>query len=79
MSSRYAQIKKESTVGSMNVTRLCDFEETDPYYIIVKENGKILSEGSITKIKFLLSEEILHRKIKSFIRNPDIMLMTVEV
>lgn len=79
MASRYAQIKKESTIGSMNITRLCDFEETDPYYIIVRENGMVLTEGSITKIKFLLDEDILRRKIKSFTKNQSIMVMTVEV
>lgn len=78
MASRYAQIRRESTVGSLNTARLCDFDETDPYYFVVKENGRVLAEGSITKVRFLLSEEMLHRKIKNLTRDSSIMLATVE-
>jgi len=78
MASRYAQIKRESTVGSINTKRLCDFDETDPYYFVVKDNGRILAEGSITKIRFLLPEELLYKKIKTFTKDSGIMLATVE-
>lgn len=78
MASRYAQIKRESKVGSLVTNRLCDFDETDPYYFMVKENGQVLAEGSITKVRFLLSEEMLRRKIKNLTRDSGIMLATVE-
>lgn len=78
MGSRFAAIKRESKVGSLVTNRLCDFDETDPYYFMVKENGRILAEGSITKIRFLLPEELLHKKIKTLTKDSGIMLATVE-
>lgn len=78
MASRYAQIKRESTVGSLNTARLCDFDETDPYYFLVKKNDQIVAEGSITKVRFLLPEELLLCKIKKLTRDSNIMLATVE-
>ena len=78
MGSRYAHIKQQQTIGSANTSRLCDFDETDPYYFVIKENGKILAEGELYMVKLKLTDDYLYKKIKSISRDHLTMLATIE-
>jgi len=59
-------------------THLCDFSETDPYHFVVKEKGKTLVEGSLTRIKLALDESYLRKKIKAVRRNKETMTAILE-
>ena len=78
MGSRYSKIVQNSTIGSENTSRLCDFDETDPYYLVIRENGKILAEGELLTVKLKLEESYLYKKIKSFNRDRSIMVATID-
>lgn len=52
---------------------LGDLSETDPYYFIVKEGGKIIAEGDLIRIKLRLDEAYLKRRILSIVRNRETM------
>lgn len=78
MGSAYAAILKKQTIGSPVTKRLADFDETDPYYLIVKDNGRILAEGEITTIKLVLDESYIYRKIKNYTRNASNMTAVIE-
>ena len=69
MASRYAMLKKEKTLGSINTKKISDFDETDPYYFIVKEDGKILAEGELTMVKLKLPLEYFDKIIKDVRRD----------
>lgn len=77
MGSMYAKIRSEATLGSAKTTRIADFDETDPYYFVVKEEEKILAEGDLMAIKLKLPENYMYKKIKSFNRDRTIMVATV--
>lgn len=78
MGSMYAKIRKEQTIGSTNTNRLADFDETDPYYFVVRENGKTLAEGELFSVKLKLDETYLYRPIKRVSRDRTTMLTTLE-
>lgn len=78
MGSRYSAIRKDQTLGSSNTARLGDFDETDPYYFVIKENGKIIAEGELLQVKLKLDESYLTKKIKTFSRDRITMLATIE-
>ena len=59
-------------------TQLCDFSETDAYHFVVKEKGKTLAEGSLTRIKLTLDESYLRKKIKAVHRNKETMITILE-
>lgn len=71
MGSMYAKLQREATLGSaiQKTMRIADFDDTDPYYFVVKEDGKILAEGDLMMIKLKLPEEYIFKKIKDFHRN----------
>lgn len=77
MGSMYAALTRQSTVGSSNTTRLCDFDETDPYYFVVREGDKILAEGELMKVKLKLDDSYLYKKIKRFERDKITMIASV--
>lgn len=70
--------KADAKVITPTPAHLCAFSETDPYYFIVKEKGKIIAEGSLTKIKLSLDESYLRKKIKNVCRKQDNMTTTIE-
>lgn len=74
----YAQLLKESKVGSLVTKKIADFDETDPYHFVVKENDKIIAEGSLTRIKLKLDESYFYRKIKAFSKDPITLIATIE-
>lgn len=78
MASKYAAIRQEQTIGSPNTARLCDFDETDPFYFVVKENDKILAEGELPHVKLKLDEEYLYKKIKKCTKDRVTMVTTIE-
>lgn len=78
MGSMYSKLVRNSTIGSENTSRLCDFDETDPYYLVIRENGKILAEGELLTVKLKLEEPYLYKKIKSFNRDRSIMVATID-
>lgn len=78
MGSMYSKLIGTATLGSENIKRLCDFDETDPYYFVVKENGKVLAEGELFSVKLKLDESYLYKKVKSFSRDRSIMVTTLE-
>lgn len=78
MGSMYSKLVRNSTIGSENTSRLCDFDETDPYYLVVRENGRILAEGELLMVKLKLEESYLYKKIKSFNRDRTIMVATID-
>lgn len=78
MGSMYSALVKERTVGSAITNRICDLDETDPYYFIVKESGNTLAEGELPQIKLKLDESYLYKKIKSFRTDRSIMVATIE-
>ena len=59
-------------------THLCDFSETDPYRFTVREKGKTIAEGSLIKIKMVLDESYLKKKIKAVRRNKENMTAVLE-
>ena len=73
-----AEAKAKTKAIAPTFSYLCDFSETDPYYFIVKENGKIIAEGSLTRIKLSLDESYLRKKIKNIRRKQDNMIATIE-
>lgn len=78
MGSMYAALRKDMTLGSTKTTRLSDFDETDPYYFVVKENDQILTEGELFMIKLKLDESFLYRPIKRVTRDRTTMIATIE-
>ena len=78
MASRYSTLKKEKTLGSINTKKISDLDETDPFYFIIRDNGKIVTEGDILKIKLRLPLEYFDRPIKSFSRNQSNMTATID-
>ena len=79
MGSMYAKIRQNSTLGSANNGRIADFDETDPYYFLIRENGKILAEGSLLKVKLKLDESYIYKKIKFISRDRATMIATVDL
>lgn len=79
MGSMYAKLRQEKTLGSSleKSMRLTDFDDTDPYYFVVKENDKTIAEGDLMSIKLKLPEEYTFKKIKSVIRNRTNMVAEV--
>lgn len=78
MGSMYAKIRQEQTLGSTNTNRLADFDETDPYYFVVRENGKILAEGELYMVKLKLDESYLYKKIKQISKDRTTMIATLD-
>lgn len=78
MASMYAQLLKESKVGSLTTKKIADFDETDPYHFVVKEAGEVIAEGSLTRIKLKLDESYFYRKIKTFTKDPVTLIATIE-
>lgn len=78
MGSMYAKIRKEQTLGSGNTSRLADFDETDPYYFVVREAGKILAEGELFMVKLKLDESYLYKKIKQISKDRTTMVATLD-
>jgi len=84
--SHYSALLKQKTEATVtqpvkppkDPTCLCDFSETDPYYFIVKEKGKIITEGSLMKIKLNLDESYLKKRIKAVHRKKDNMTAIIE-
>lgn len=63
---------------SKEPNHLCDFQETDPYHFVVKEKGKTIAEGSLIRLKILLDESYLRKKIKAVRRNKETMTAVLE-
>ena len=59
--------------------RIVDFEETDPYYFVVKKNGEIISEGELPTMKLKLPDEYFLVPIKKIARDPVTMICTVDL
>ena len=76
--SMYSSLMKDATIGSANTSRICDFDETDPYYFVVREKGQILAEGELTVIKMKLDEAYLYKRIKNFSRDRSIMVAMID-
>lgn len=78
MGSMYAKILKDQTLGSTNTKRLADFDETDPYYFVVRENGQTLAEGELFMVKLRLDESYLYKQIKHISKDRTTMIMTLD-
>lgn len=78
MGSMYAALRKDMTLGSTKTARLSDFDETDPYYFVVKEKDQILAEGELFMIKLKLDESFLYRPIKKIAKDRTTMVATIE-
>lgn len=78
MGSMWAKIRQENTLGSAKTTCLADFDETDPYYFLIREDGKTIAEGELMMVKFKLDEAYLKKPIKKFTRTRENMMATVE-
>jgi len=78
MGSMFAKLRQEATIGSASTKRIVDFDDTDPYYFVVKENGKVLVEGDLMRVKLKLDDSYLYRKIKWFTRDQTIMVATID-
>lgn len=78
MGSMYAALRKDMTLGSAKTAKLSDFDETDPYYFVVRENGKTLAEGELFFVKLKLDESYLYRPIKRVSRDRTTMVSTLE-
>lgn len=76
--SMYASLRQSTTLGSANTSRIADFDETDPYYFVVRESGQILAEGELITIKMKLDEAYLYKRIKNFSRDRSIMVATID-
>lgn len=76
--SMYGSLMKNATIGSANTSRICDFDETDPYYFVVREKGQTLAEGELTVIKMKLDEAYLYKRIKNFSRDRSIMVAMID-
>jgi hypothetical protein len=72
-----AEAKAKATISAsanpLPPIYLGDLSETDPYYFIVKEGGKIIAEGNLIRIKLQLDEVYLKRQILSIVRNRETM------
>lgn len=77
MASRYAALRTNATIGSAKTTRLCDFDETDRYYFVVRENKDVIAEGELIRVKLKLDESYLKRPIKSFSRDQTTMIANI--
>ena len=78
MGSMYAALRKDMTLGSAKTAKLSDFDETDPYYFVVKEKDKTLAEGELFMIKLKLDESFLYRPIKRITKDRTTMVATLE-
>ena len=78
MASAWRRIVEENTLGSSNTARIADFDDTDPYYFVVKEGDKILAEGSLLKVKLKLDNSYLYKKIKSCTKDRQTMVTTIK-
>ncbi len=84
--SYYAELQKRKNAAfsqpvvkpPKDPTHLCDFSETDPYRFTVREKGKTIAEGSLIKIKMVLDESYLKKKIKAVRRNKENMTVILE-
>lgn len=76
--SMYGSLMKNATIGSVNTSRICDFDETDPYYFVVREKGQTLAEGELIAIKMKLDEAYLYKRIKNFSRDRSIMVAMID-
>lgn len=84
--SYYAELQKRKNAAlsqpivkpPKDPTHLCDFSETDPYRFTVREKGKMIAEGSLIKIKMILDESYLKKKIKAVRRNKENMTVILE-
>ncbi len=58
--------------------KITDLEETDPYYFVAKDSGKIICEGELPAIKLALPYDYFEKKIKSFYRDRRTMTAYIE-
>lgn len=84
MGSVYANIvqkiqESNSLYPKAPYSRIVDFEEADPYYFVVRKDGKILSEGELPSMKLKLPNEYFLVPIKKIYRDPVTMVCTVDV
>jgi hypothetical protein len=59
--------------------RIVDFEEADPYYFVIRKDGKILSEGELPSMKLKLPDEYFLVPIKKIVRDPITLICTVDL
>lgn len=78
MGSMYAKLKQERTLGSANTSKLSDFDDTDPYYFLVIDGGRIVAEGDLLQVKLKLDESYLNKPIKQFSRDRITMTTTIK-
>ena len=60
-------------------SRIVDFEETDPYYFVVRKDKEILAEGELPTMKLKLPDEYFMVPIKRIYRDKTTMVCTVDV
>ncbi len=79
MGSMYAKIRREQTLGTSveKEMRITDFDDTDPYYFVIKEGGQIIAEGDLMTVKIKLPEGYIFKKIKEFHRTRSNMVAEI--
>lgn len=84
MGSVYANIvqkiqESNSLYPKASYSRIVDFEEADPYYFVIRKDGKILSEGELPSMKLKLPDEYFLVPIKKISRDPVTLVCTVDL
>ena len=79
MSSRYANIIKSQATRTIPPFRLSDFDADDPYYFVIRENGKTIAEGELKVIRSQLDKSFFTRNIRKISRDRITMVATVDL